>query len=120
MNKRKKFLLPAAGAAIGFINGFFGGGGGMLAVPALSALVLNDEKKAHATAAAVVLPLSVVSGAVYLFKGAADLPVLLSAGGGVVLGGIAGALMLKKLSNEKLATVFYILTIASGIYNCIR
>jgi uncharacterized membrane protein YfcA len=119
MNKKKKFLLFLAGAAIGFANGFFGGGGGMLAVPALSALAVKDEKKARATAIAVILPLSAVSGIVYLMKGAAEIPLLLATGGGVLVGGAAGALLLKKMPNEKLALFFYVLMIASGIYNLI-
>jgi uncharacterized membrane protein YfcA len=55
MNKRKNkinlFLLNAfGGLLIGFANGFFGGGGGMLAVPFLQHVLKEDEKVSHATA----------------------------------------------------------------------
>ncbi|MDR2047495.1 MAG: TSUP family transporter [Clostridiales bacterium] len=111
-------FLFIAGAAVGFVNGFFGGGGGMLAVPILFALRKNI-KKAHATAMAVILPLSAVSGVIYFIKGAADIPVLLIAGGGVIAGGVLGAFLLKKIKNEGLALLFYVLMVLSGIYSLV-
>ena len=53
------------GAACGLLNGLFGAGGGMAAVPLLKAGGL-PQKKAHATSLAVILPLAAVSAAFYL------------------------------------------------------
>ncbi|MDR1906600.1 MAG: TSUP family transporter [Clostridiales bacterium] len=116
LKKARIFILIVGGAATGFVNGFFGGGGGMIAVPILISLLGTEKKKAHATAIAVILPLSVLSGAIYLLKGTSDIPLLLSAGGGIFLGGILGASLLKKLSNDKLETLFYCLMILSGVF----
>lgn len=60
-----------AGAAGGAANGFFGSGGGLLSVPALESGGL-ETKKAHATSLAIMLPLSVVSAAVYMKNGSLD------------------------------------------------
>ena len=54
-NNLKQWLLDAIfGSIIGFINGFLGGGGGMVAVPLLEKIKKLDNKKAHATAIAVI------------------------------------------------------------------
>ena len=69
MSKVKRgFLSVLVGCFVGFINGFFGGGGGMIAVPTLAKFYDLEEKKAHATSIAVILPLSIASSIIYLFK----------------------------------------------------
>ena len=56
----KQIKSIALGMGIGATNALFGGGGGMLAVPALK-LLGHAEKQAHATAIAVILPVSALS-----------------------------------------------------------
>ena len=59
--KIKKHIKPAAfGVAVGLVNGVFGAGGGMLAVPLLKKSGL-DQKQSHANAVAVILPITVIS-----------------------------------------------------------
>ena len=70
--RKRKALLAVCGAVIGAINGLFGAGGGMLAVPVLTYVAGLSEKKAHATAIAVILPLCAVGAAVYAAKGGYD------------------------------------------------
>lgn len=111
----KNIKLILAGLVIGFLNGFFGGGGGMLLVPALAAVLKTSVKQSHATAIAVILPLSVVSAAVYIIKGIEFTSAFLSVTGGVVLGGIIGALLLKKLSGKTLSVIFYLVMVAAGL-----
>ena len=107
--------MPVIGLFIGFINGFFGGGGGMLLVPSLKFVGGVDQKKSQATAISIILPLSLISGLVYTFKGVYDLGIGLSVGGGVIAGGVLGACLLKKISNKALAVIFYLLMLAAGI-----
>ena len=57
------------GVLIGFVNGLFGAGGGMLVVPVLTFLLGLNTKRAHATAILIILPLCAVSGVVYLTRG---------------------------------------------------
>ena len=99
----------------GVANGFFGGGGGMLVVPILTYLCALEQKKAHATAVAVILPLSVASLAVYLFNGHFDYFTAISVSSGVILGGIIGSILLSKISNKWLCFIFYALMLAGGI-----
>lgn len=112
--KNRPLLSAIFGVAVGAANGLFGGGGGMIAVPALT-LTGVPSKKAHATAIAIILPLSLISGAVYLSKGAADPSVILPSCAGVFVGGIVGALLLKKINSRGLSLLFYALMIAAGL-----
>ena len=63
--KPKLGFCLLAGALAGFINGFFGAGGGMVLVPLLLWLVRLEDKAAFSSAVAVILPLCAVSIAVY-------------------------------------------------------
>lgn len=113
--KRRELLLVLGGAFIGFVNGFFGAGGGMLAVPLLVFAAGLNEKQAHATAIAVILPLSLISGIIYSLNGAMNTTVFTPVLLGTVLGGIIGAILLSKLNNKLLAIIFYGVMLAAGI-----
>lgn len=116
MKKFFKVLLNVLlSALIGCVNGFFGGGGGMLCVPFLEKAAGLPTKKAHATAIAVIAPITLFSACVYLFKGAAPFPQLWYSVGGVTAGGIAGALLLKKLPSWLVGGVFALMMMAAGI-----
>lgn len=114
-NKKQNFFFALSGIFIGFINGLFGGGGGMLLVPAYQYIGKMNEKPSHATAIGVILPLSIVSATVYTLRGVYDVVNGLIIGGGVIAGGIAGAFLLKKLSGKLVSAVFYVMMIAAGI-----
>lgn len=115
-NRLKKFLC---GLATGAANGAFGGGGGMLAVPLLQATGL-DEKKAHATAILVVLPISALSFLVYALRGAVASAVLVPVALGVTFGGFLGARLLGKLSEKIVGRVFAALQLAAGLFLLFR
>lgn len=113
--KKRRFLLALCGGAIGVVNGLFGAGGGMLAVPVLAFAAGLPQKKAHATAIAVILPPCVVSTVVYAVRGGFETDILLPTVLGVLAGGIAGAALLKKLSAPVLNLLFYGLMLFAGI-----
>ena len=117
---RGRGLARKVGAALlavlsGVANGLFGGGGGMLVVPALGKCLKLEEKKAHATAIAVMMPLSLVSGIVYTLRGIYDLSLALSVGAGAAVGGAIGALMLKNVPKGVLSFLFNGIMIYAGI-----
>lgn len=114
LNKKQKLSLVISGIFVGFLNGFFGGGGGMLGVPALTLSGLS-QKSAHATAIAVILPLSIISAVLYLIKTEME---WLTGGFvtiGVVAGGILGAILLNKINSKLLPLIFYGLMIVAGV-----
>ncbi len=114
-DKKRFWLTLGTGMIIGFINGFFGGGGGMVAVPLLEKALKLDNKRSHATAIAVILPISVVSSIVYALETRIDWINLLYVTIGVVAGGIVGAFLLKKLSGKVVRIIFVIIMLAAGI-----
>lgn len=105
--KKRKLLVSALGAITGFVNGIFGGGGGMILVPALKDRLNYTVKKAHATAILLILPLSVISGITYLVNIEVQLKTILLVSLGSTSGGVLGALLLKKLP-EKITSILFI------------
>ncbi|MEG1519762.1 MAG: sulfite exporter TauE/SafE family protein, partial [Clostridia bacterium] len=97
---KQKLIMIASGIATGFANGFFGGGGGMITVPVLAKALKYEEKKAHATALLVILPISIFSSISYIAKGVIEWRTTLFVAAGVIVGGIVGAVFLKKISNN--------------------
>ncbi len=112
---KEKIFAGLTGVSCGLINGVFGGGGGMIVVPMLIHLLKYDEKYAHATAILIILPLSIVSSIFYIGFGNLELNLLIPVGLGVVAGGIAGALLLAKLSSKWIIIIFSIVMAAAGV-----
>lgn len=112
---KERIMLSLIGIVAGIANGFFGGGGGMTVVPMLVFLLGKPPKVAHATAILIILPLSAVSGFIYSVYGNFTLSVGLPASIGVVIGGIIGALALKKIDNKILVKVFAVVMLSAGI-----
>ncbi len=113
--KSKKSIALFFGAIIGFINGFWGGGGGMVCVPILMQFLHLPEKKAHATTLLIMLPMSIASLVVYFINGNLPFDIGWQIGLGFITGGILGALILKKINNFWLGIVFSIVIIVGGI-----
>ena len=113
--KIKKFLKPiASGIAVGFVNGIFGAGGGMIAVPLLKKNGL-DQKSAHANAVAVILPITVISAAFYLAKGYVSFADSISFVPSGLIGAIIATFALQKFSNKLLQKTFAAFMIYAGI-----
>lgn len=115
MKVRKNLLLILTGVITGFCNGFFGGGGGMIVVPMLTLVLKLEEKQAHATAIAIILPTTIISAIVNIINKNFDLSVGIPTSIGVFVGGIIGALLLKKINNKTLVKIFSITMLIAGI-----
>ena len=111
----QKGKLRLAGAAAGLVNGLFGGGGGMVMAPLLTGWCGLEQKRALATCVGVILPLCVLSAAIYVVRGGFDwltaLPYLI--GGGI--GGAVGGLLFRKVSNTALRRVFALFLLYGGV-----
>ena len=116
----KKALIVCAAFVAGLANGIFGGGAGMLIVPTLSSLCGLDQKRAHATAIAVVLPLSVLSSVLYTIGGTHDFMNAAYVGFGVAAGGAIGAILLNKTPKGALTVLFYGVMIYAGVRMIVR
>ena len=115
MKENQKLRSSVSGGTAGLINGFFGGGGGMLLVPLLSRWLGLGDRKAFATSVAIILPLCALSSIIYLFRGglepSAALPYLL---GGAV-GGILGGKLFKNINILWLRRGFALLILYAGV-----
>ncbi len=83
----------AVGVVAGLMSGLFGVGGGILIVPALVATVAIDQRRAHGTSLAAVLPIATSSLAGYWLDDKIDWPVA----GWLTVGALVGVLLGTKL-----------------------
>ena len=114
-NKTKKIaILIGCGILIGIVNGFFGGGGGMICVPVLKHILNLDEKQSHATAIFIMLPISIASTIIYITTGNFMLFETLYTAIGVIVGGIIGAILLKKSNNKTISIIFATIMLIAG------
>ena len=117
MEKPKLSFLRCAlaGAAAGFVNGFFGAGGGMVLVPLLIWLAKLEDKQAFSSAISIILPFCVVSLFFYGRGGNLPLresvPYLIGGAGGGLLGGI----LFKRVSAKLLHLALGILILFGGV-----
>lgn len=115
MTKKRKFYLFIMSAFVGFLNGFFGGGGGMVCVPMLEKNLSISNRQSHATAIAVILPISVFSAFVWGKNTSVDAISIVWIGVGSLLGGIIGANLLSKISGKYVRLIFSFLVLVAGI-----
>lgn len=109
------FKQLTAGILTGAVNGLFGGGGGMVAVPILKGMLGYEERQAHATAIFVIAPVCAASAVTYIINGYAALDVIIPAALGSVAGGLVGALALNKFPVGLVNAVFIAVMLAAGI-----
>lgn len=114
---REKWKKAAIGFITGFANGLFGSGGGTIVVPAMERFLGVEEHKAHATAIAVILPLSLLSLAIYLWKSnlGALWQIALWASIGGLGGGWVGAKLLNRVSGIWLHRIFGAFLLAAAV-----
>ncbi len=115
--KGTKFRYALAGAAAGIANGFFGGGGGSVLVPVLTGVCGMEQRRAFATAVAVILPLCTLSAGVYLLRGELDLLAALPYLLGGAAGGWIGGKIFKGVRVSWLKRGFGLLLIYGGVRN---
>ena len=97
-----------AGFLTGTVNGIFGGGGGMVAVPLLSGMLGYKDKEAHATAI-------FVSATIYIINGYAVLDIIIPAALGTVAGGFLGAYFLSEFPKTIINYIFLAVMFAAGV-----
>ncbi len=116
MNKKikEKIKPPTYGIVTGIVNGLLGAGGGMIAVPALKKVGL-DQRRAQANAIAVILPISIVSCVMYMMRGNVTVSDSLPYIPGGIIGTLIGTFLLSKLPTNILKKLFGGFMIWAGI-----
>lgn len=114
--KNSKIVLYSIiiGSVTGIVNGLFGGGGGMILVPALTFFLKKQPKIAHATALLIILPMSIVSSILYASFGNFDTSIGVPVIVGTTVGGAVGSIILPKLSSKIVVVSFAIVMIIAG------
>ncbi len=107
--KKLKFLVSVIA---GFVNGVLGSGGGTVILPMLYKC-FDDKKDAHRGVVLFVLPLSIVSVAVYENFTINNITLLVCLGG--IVGGIIGYILSKKINVKFLKIIFGLVIIFSGV-----
>lgn len=108
-------LAPVvAGGLAGLINGFFGGGGGMILVPLLVSRCKLSQQQAFATSVAVIFPLCALSAAIYLFRGSVDISAALPYLAGGLTGGLLGGRIFRRVNARWLRRIFALLLLYGG------
>lgn len=116
MDKKQKISMTILGSVVGFVNGFFGGGGGMLVVPMLTLVNKFSQKQSHATAILVILPITIISVIAYVIGDGlgVDFSTIAYTTLGVAMGGGVGAFALKKINNKALVKIFAVVMFIAG------
>ena len=102
--KNKKTAL-ITGALAGFLNGFFGSGGGTVAVPLFKKGGFS-QKEAQATSLFMMFVLSLVSTGLYFSKGHLSFSDAAGFIPGGIFGGIAASVCFKKIKPALLRKIF--------------
>ena len=114
INKQKTKLI-LLGVLAGFCNGLFGSGGGMIVVPCLEKYAGLDVHKAHATAIAVIFPITVVSIFTYALSGNVSSQYLVVCSIGGIIGSFIGAKLLKRFSGKLIKRIFAVAIIIASV-----
>ena len=102
----KKMRTYGTGILIGLLNGLFGAGGGIVAV---------TDKSSHATAVAVMIFLSAVSGFLYWYNGYVSFADVLPYLPGGIAGSVFGGWLLPKIPDFWLKKVFSLFILYAAV-----
>lgn len=109
------FKIVIIGIITGLCNGLFGAGGGIIVVPSMVYFLNVNEHDAHATAIAVILPLAIISAFIYFRNGYLEFDKVFRVAAGGVIGGMAGAWLLNRVSSYWLRKIFALFIIAAAV-----
>lgn len=113
--KNQTLWCAVSGALAGLANGFFGGGGGMILVPLLTAKCGLTQRQSFANSVLIILPLCAFSSLIYLLRGSLDVAVAFPYLLGGLLGGFLGGKLFRGLNMEVLRRVFALFILYGGV-----
>ncbi len=110
----KKGRAALLGLISGVLNGLFGSGGGIAAVPLMEKGGV-EPRKSHATSVALIFCLSIAAAIGYYIGGGLDFRTAFSLIPSGLLGAAVGGTLLKKVNNSVLRRIFGVVMIISGV-----
>lgn len=116
---KDKFKYVLIGILSGFLNGFFGAGGGAVLVPILEKVGV-EEKKAHATSVLIIVLTTALSAGLYLYKGYVKIGSALPFIPSGVLGAVIGGILLSKMNTVWLKRIFGAVLIFASVRMILR
>lgn len=109
------FSIALIGVAAGFLSGVFGVGGGILIVPGLVLLAKMDQRMAHGTSLAAVIPISASSFVTYWAHDHIDWRVGACLAIGAITGAVVGTRLLNVLPHRTLGVAFAALLLVTAV-----
>lgn len=103
------------GLVAGFLSGLFGVGGGIVMVPALVAVVAMDQRLAHGTSLAAVIPISLAGTFSYLLDGEVDWAMAAALSVGALIGAVIGTHLLQRVAQRALGYAFGALMVLAAV-----
>jgi uncharacterized membrane protein YfcA len=113
--RRRIAVAVAIGVLSGFVAGLFGVGGGILIVPALVLVLGMDQRLAHGTSLAAIVPIAVGGVVGYVWSSSVDWAAVVILVGGAALGAVAGTRALHRLPQRVLRVVFSLYLLATAV-----
>jgi len=114
-SRRRLIEAAVLGLGAGFLSGMFGVGGGILIVPGLVLFMAMDQRLAHGTSLAAVLPIAVSGTIGFALEDSVDWPVAVALTAGAVIGAVVGTHWLHRLPTSVLAYSFAALLLVSAV-----
>jgi uncharacterized membrane protein YfcA len=113
---KKFFFLTLFALLIGFTNGLFGAGGGLILILFIENFFGLKEKKAHATCTFIILLLCIV-GSYLMIKNnnKIDFNTVMFICLGEIIGGFIGSKLLNTINNSWLKKIFAAVIIISAV-----
>lgn len=113
-------MIYVIGCLGGFVSGFFGAGGGLIILPALTRILKIDEYKARGTTLASILIAILVSSIFYTKYNYFDLNLSIKVAIGGIVGGFLGAKLVSKIPKIWLSIIFDIFLIWAALNMIIK
>jgi uncharacterized membrane protein YfcA len=122
VNRRNAPRVAGFGFAAGMLAGFFGIGGGVLAVPGLVAAAAMPMIVAIGSSLVSVTVFGLTTAGIYALSGLIDWRLVLLFVGGSLAGGLAGSRLAARLAKRKraLSLIFAAVVAAVGLYVIVR
>ena len=111
----KGLVTPlGVGLLAGLSSGLFGVGGGIIMVPLFVYILKLDQKRAHATSLAAVIPIALVGAWGYGTHSNVDVAAVVYVLAGSIFGAMFGARMLHRVALPAIQSLFAVVLLLSG------